>query len=630
MSVCQPRLSGVRAFIPSSQPFLWRWFLLSLSCLLCWYPALAQQPTGAVDTPVTVTGVLHVVHGDDFDHHRSKFLYHLEELQTKKHFHLHFLHPPTAHLHSGAIVTVQGTAHGSEIVVAAAGGTSLTTIVPATAPTVSGEQKTLVLVANFSNAAVGCSAANIRDTLFTDPSTYSIDDLYQETSYGQLWFTGDVYGPYSINYATTSPCDYYAWANAAEAAATASGVNLSQYTRRVYVLPSQNSCGYIGLGTIGGSPSRAWIFRCDLHDVFGHELGHNLVTQHASTLSSEYGDTSDIMGYSGIGLRHMNAPHKEELGWLPAGQVVTVTQNGTYKIAPLELHPVETAAPQALKIAKRDTNEYYYFSYRLPLGFDANLASTYTNRVNVHRYAGSGAVYTYFLQGLVDGSSFTDAVNGVTVTQVSHDVNTATVQVALTCAPAIPTLSVSPSSQSSKAGATVSYTVSVTNKDSAACPQATLNLAVTVPSGWTGTMTPNTLTLLPGEIGSAVLAVTSSTGTSTGSYSVQVEVFDNLVAVHAASASVTDVVDSTPPTAPTNLKATVRGNKVQLSWGAASDNVGVSSYGVWRNSAQIGSSTGTSYTDGSAASGMTYTYYVVARDKAGNVSAASNAVTVKR
>src|SRR5262249_25282318 len=129
---------------------------------------------------------------------------------------------PTAHLHSGAIVTVQGTAHGSEIVVAAAGGTSLTTVVPATAPAVSGEQKTLVLVANFRNASVVLSAANVRDTLFTDPSTYSIDDLYQESSYGQLWFTGDVHGPYNINYSTTSTCDYYAWANAAEAAATAS------------------------------------------------------------------------------------------------------------------------------------------------------------------------------------------------------------------------------------------------------------------------------------------------------------------------------------------------------------------------------------------------------------------------
>jgi hypothetical protein len=271
-------------------------------------------------------------------------------------------------------VTVQGTAHGSEIVVAAAGGTSLTTVVPATAPTVSGEQKTLVLMANFSNATVGCSAANVRDTLFTDPSTYSIDDLYQESSYGQLWFTGDVYGPYNTNYSTTSPCDYYAWASAAEAAATASGVNLSQYTRRVYVLPSQNSCGYSGLGTIGGSPSQAWIFRCDLHDVFGHELGHNLATQHASTPSNEYGDTSDIMGYSGIGLRHMNAPHKEELGWLQAGQVLTVTQNGTYQIAPLELHPADTVAPQALKIAKRDT---------FPIGSRWALTPTWRPRIAI-------------------------------------------------------------------------------------------------------------------------------------------------------------------------------------------------------------------------------------------------------
>jgi len=326
----------------------------------------------------------------------------------------------------------------------------------------------------------------------------------------------------------------------------------------------------------------------------------------------------------------MNAPHKEELGWLQAGQIVTVTQNGTYKIAPLELHPAETVAPQALKIAKRDTNEYYYFSYRLPLGFDANLASTYTNRVNVHRYAGSGAVFTYFLQGLADGSSFTDTVNGVTVTQVSHDVNSATVQVALTCAPTAPTLSVAPSSQSSKAGATATYTVSVTNKDSAACPQAAFNLAAIVPAGWTGIMTPNTLALLPGETRSAVLAVTSPTGTSTGSYSVQAKVLDNLVAVHAASASVTDVVDSTPPTAPTNLNPTVRASKVQLSWGAASDNVGVSKYAIWRNNVQIGSTTGTNYTDGSTTSGVTYTYYVVALDKVGNVSAPSNTITVKR
>jgi len=85
MSVCQPRLSGVHAFILLSKSFLLLCFLTSLAYLLYGRPAWAQQPTGDVDTPVTMTGVLHVVHGDDFDHHRSQFLYHLEEFQTKKH-----------------------------------------------------------------------------------------------------------------------------------------------------------------------------------------------------------------------------------------------------------------------------------------------------------------------------------------------------------------------------------------------------------------------------------------------------------------------------------------------------------------------------------------------------------------
>src|SRR5215831_8279305 len=62
MSVCRPQWSGVHAFIPASKSFLLLYFLTSLECLLCGRPALAQQPTGDVDTPVTMTGVLHVVH----------------------------------------------------------------------------------------------------------------------------------------------------------------------------------------------------------------------------------------------------------------------------------------------------------------------------------------------------------------------------------------------------------------------------------------------------------------------------------------------------------------------------------------------------------------------------------------
>lgn len=69
-------------------------------------------------------------------------------------------------------------------------------------------------------------------------------------------------------------------------------------------------------------------------------------------------------------------------------------------------------------------------------------------------------------------------------------------------------------------------------------------------------------------------------------------------------------------------------NHVSLMWSASSDNVGVTQYRVFRNGAQIGTATGLTYEDMSVSAGQTYTYTVRAVDAAGNVSAASNALTV--
>jgi phosphatidylinositol-3-phosphatase len=84
--------------------------------------------------------------------------------------------------------------------------------------------------------------------------------------------------------------------------------------------------------------------------------------------------------------------------------------------------------------------------------------------------------------------------------------------------------------------------------------------------------------------------------------------------------------DTTPPTAPSNLKATAGDGKVSLSWGASTDNVGVAGYRVQRGGstiATIGGST-LSYTDAGLTNGTTYSYTVRATDARGNVSAASN------
>ncbi|MFQ3561044.1 glycosyl hydrolase family 18 protein, partial [Streptomyces gramineus] len=87
--------------------------------------------------------------------------------------------------------------------------------------------------------------------------------------------------------------------------------------------------------------------------------------------------------------------------------------------------------------------------------------------------------------------------------------------------------------------------------------------------------------------------------------------------------------DSQAPTAPTNLASTGKtSSSVSLSWSAATDNVGVTAYDVYRGSTLATSVSGTSATVGGLSASTAYTFTVKARDAAGNVSAASNAVSV--
>lgn len=88
--------------------------------------------------------------------------------------------------------------------------------------------------------------------------------------------------------------------------------------------------------------------------------------------------------------------------------------------------------------------------------------------------------------------------------------------------------------------------------------------------------------------------------------------------------------DLSPPTTPTNLiTTTITSTQVGLSWTASTDDIGVVSYDIYRDSVKIGSSTSTTYGDGTVTAGQSYVYYVVALDASGKVSAASNQVTAQ-
>jgi chitinase len=87
--------------------------------------------------------------------------------------------------------------------------------------------------------------------------------------------------------------------------------------------------------------------------------------------------------------------------------------------------------------------------------------------------------------------------------------------------------------------------------------------------------------------------------------------------------------DRTAPTAPTNLKAAgITASTVSLTWTSSTDSSGVKGYDVYRNNVYIGNTSSTAYTVGNLSSNTSYSFFVKARDASGNISAASNTLTV--
>jgi chitodextrinase len=99
-----------------------------------------------------------------------------------------------------------------------------------------------------------------------------------------------------------------------------------------------------------------------------------------------------------------------------------------------------------------------------------------------------------------------------------------------------------------------------------------------------------------------------------------------------ASAVTLSVPDTQPPTAPSNLGASAASTtQIILTWGASTDNVGVTGYRIERctgascsSFGQVGTAAVTSYTDSGLGAGTAYSYRVLATDAAGNLSVYSN------
>jgi chitodextrinase len=137
--------------------------------------------------------------------------------------------------------------------------------------------------------------------------------------------------------------------------------------------------------------------------------------------------------------------------------------------------------------------------------------------------------------------------------------------------------------------------------------------------------------------GGTTIAQTSGIGTTysdttvnaSTTYSYQVMAFDAAgnTSSLSATASVTtpSAPDTTPPSS-TNLTASaVSTSQINLAWTAATDNIGVTSYDIYRGGTKIASvaASSLSFGDSGLNASTTYSYYIIARDAAGNSSSPS-------
>jgi hypothetical protein len=552
--------------------------------------AAAQWKPGAPQ--VQLEGQIEIVHQDFPDGH-GKFVYTLNQIDGTR-VPLHFVKNPPTHVLTGDHVTVSGQQSSSGLILysgstnvkntgggGSTGGGTTSPSIPV--PYTFGSQSTLIILVNFQDdVSEPYTSSDVQNAFFS-----AANGFVAENSYGQTSLTGDVVGWYTIPISVTT-CDISQIGTAAQNAATAAGVNLSNYTRYVYFFPQNQVCAFAGASNVGGNPSQSWINgTVDTH-VINHELGHAFGLWHShlydcgtsATICSspnivEYGDPMDVMGTPQTASPDYNAFQKERLGWLGYGaspSIQTVTSSGTYTIYRYEL---AGPGPKALKVlqsanATTGAKTWYYLESRQALGFDAFLTdpSLYTQNETtgvlfhlgtdgdgnssemLDMTPGTQPDNSWFDMSLPVGQSFQDSTAGVTFTPTAVSSTGATVQITLngsSCTQANPTVAVSPSqSQAVTSGMPVSFTVTVTDNDSSGCSAATFNLGSTVPSGWAGVWSAGGLALSPGKSGSAILTVTSPTGTADGSYNVSVSAINASAGSYSGSATATYVINTAP------------------------------------------------------------------------------------
>ncbi|MFD6289740.1 discoidin domain-containing protein [Streptomyces sp. NPDC060205] len=295
-----------------------------------------------------------------------------------------------------------------------------------------------------------------------------------------------------------------------------------------------------------------------------------------------------------------------------------------------------------------DGNKASYWESRnndLPQWIQADLASSVrVNRVVLRLPDGWGArSQTLKIQGSANGTDFTDLTASKAYAFAPGDGNSVTISFDATTTRYVRVLVTANTVQPAAQVSELEVYGPATGDTQA--PSAPADLAYTEPAtgqirltwkasddntGVTGYDVYANNELLTSVAGTVTTYTDNRPGNATVSYFVRAK--DAAGNVSGNSNTVTrrgDSGDTQAPTAPSNLSLTEpAAGQIRLAWNASSDNTGVTGYEVYANNSLLTTVGGTvtTYTDNRSAS-ATVSYFVRAKDAAGNVSGDSNTVT---
>ncbi len=336
---------------------------------------------------------------------------------------------------------------------------------------------------------------DVEQQMFNDPET-SLNAWYRTVSFGNMWASGNVYGPYNADIdaqqilidETGKGATFSAACNtlgdlskqAVLDEAIIDGFEETSGVETVVFLNVRNCLGELGVSYnyfFGQVPVGSRVgdngvglygnLVHELHDGASHthsgglDCGAKAIDKIANCTESDIADPFSVQG-SIWEAYNVIAMIREIMNWLPPERIKTITEDGTYTLyttSRKELPDYAGVLAYRIKTSKTGPSAFYDIEYNQPVGADARLSGYpgFTRGINIRMSSiptigtalldlspetKSPAGCTPSLQGigacpfldaaLSDGKSFIDDINGVKITQISHDAQKAVIQVEFT------------------------------------------------------------------------------------------------------------------------------------------------------------------------------------------------------